>query len=558
MSNETQSTWVFCCGMKRSGSTLHYNLTAELVERCGAGKRVGPAQYGRFETLFLNFDGEPGYLVTKAHRFVPQAVPLYLQGRARIVFVWRDVRDVIVSLMDAWQESFFDIVFKRKSVQDVLSAFARWAAFPNALVTRYEDLVADYEREIRRIAEYLGLEPDDDLVREIAEQYDIQRIRQRIETFDFEKEGVKAEAKGPYDPRTLLYTWHVKSGKPKRWKERLTPLQVAIVERLAYRWLKEQGLEITSSRFMRFVAAIVSIVSFAAVRVRRFLRKSWIEKADTIRRKWRSLLSRKPFAGRAPIVGWHLGGYVWPRDEFDIAEQRFLERLVRPGMKVIVVGERSGFFTFWASNKVGPEGTVVTFPLTPREKHILQWGARWFRHRNVRVEPYVLSDWTGTGTLVVEGKGGFVMLSPDSEVAFQLGQTFQVPVMRLDDYLAAHPMEDIDLVFLRMQGADLHVLQGAKDLLTRVSRPVVVCEVRDAYTRLWGYPAQEIVDFLRQHGYIWFRPIRDGAILMKEGLPDGYDDLLIAWPEEKLLAEDVIPELLFTVLMQKDLASVRA
>ena len=32
--------WIFCCGMERSGSTVQFQISAQLVEDAGLGKRV--------------------------------------------------------------------------------------------------------------------------------------------------------------------------------------------------------------------------------------------------------------------------------------------------------------------------------------------------------------------------------------------------------------------------------------------------------------------------------------------------------------------------------------
>jgi hypothetical protein len=79
-----------------------------------------------------------------------------------------------------------------------------------------------------------------------------------------------------------------------------------------------------------------------------------------------------------------------------------------------------------------------------------------------------------------------------------------------------------------VEGAELCVLRGAKDLLQRMRRPVIVCEVDDYRTRPWGYDAQEIVDFLKNQQYEWFGLSRLGA-LVPVGQHDSYN--LVALPQ---------------------------
>jgi hypothetical protein len=75
-----------------------------------------------------------------------------------------------------------------------------------------------------------------------------------------------------------------------------------------------------------------------------------------------------------------------------------------------------------------------------------------------------------------------------------------------------------------VENAELCVLRGAKDLLHRIQRPVIVCEVDDCRTKPWGYDAREIVAFLENQEYECFGLSSLGALV-----PIGQHDSYISW-----------------------------
>ena len=102
--------WVFCCGMVRSGSTVQYQLTAEIVESVGVGRALGCAEREQFSQLQTQYMGEKGFLVVNCHKYFEEAAELISEGEAKAVYIYRDIRDVIVSIMNKNKTSFWQII----------------------------------------------------------------------------------------------------------------------------------------------------------------------------------------------------------------------------------------------------------------------------------------------------------------------------------------------------------------------------------------------------------------------------------------------------------------
>lgn len=73
----------------------------------------------------------------------------------------------------------------------------------NLLVVRYEDLRLHPEREMARIVEFLGLEPDADHLKDMAEFASVENLRKKEQDNYFWRSGSRVQAKDLNDPNTF-------------------------------------------------------------------------------------------------------------------------------------------------------------------------------------------------------------------------------------------------------------------------------------------------------------------------------------------------------------------
>jgi len=91
--------WIFCGGMNRSGSTVQYQITARLVEEAKLGKRVEWVKSSDFPVLRDKYAHDNQWKVFKAHSCTNTIQAEFQQQNAMGVYIYRDVRDVFVSVM---------------------------------------------------------------------------------------------------------------------------------------------------------------------------------------------------------------------------------------------------------------------------------------------------------------------------------------------------------------------------------------------------------------------------------------------------------------------------
>jgi len=237
--------WIFCCGMQRSGSTLQFQITAQLVEAAGLGKRVEWVKPELFGKLRKAHATEPGWKVFKMHVCTEKMAKEFHRQNAMGIYVYRDLRDVMVSMMRKYDMAF-DALLDRGFVDDCLLQYQRWTSLPRVLVSKYETMMADLASEVERIAAHLGIALGAEQYRQIATEHGIEQQRQRIEHAKNSsnlRRGVVDSVR--FDPHTNLHTNHIHEGEIGGWKKALAHEQIARLEYKGGAWLRAHGYELS-------------------------------------------------------------------------------------------------------------------------------------------------------------------------------------------------------------------------------------------------------------------------------------------------------------------------
>lgn len=198
---------VYCCGMYRSSSTLQYQIVAELL-----GDGIG---HLADELTEKEKSGEP--LVGKVHPYTKERGKLIEEGKAKAVYIHRDIRDVAVSMMYRAKMPF-SLVIRNEYIERALKYYKGWTQH-DIYITTYDKMMNDTRGEILRHAKYLGVDVTDKKINELINKYS---IRNQIKRYN---------ANDDITPR-------IHSGK-SRWRKVLNPIQIAWIEGIAYDWLKE-------------------------------------------------------------------------------------------------------------------------------------------------------------------------------------------------------------------------------------------------------------------------------------------------------------------------------
>lgn len=273
-------------------------------------------------------------------------------------------------------------------------------------------------------------------------------------------------------------------------------------------------------------------------RLARFATRPPQEKRISVGLRWIRAFPHVPFPIRLPSGQWWLvrddvgRAILW--GTFETRELRFVEAYLREGMTVLDIGAHHGLYSLLAAHKVGRAGRIVAFEPSERERRCLRWNLRVNRCRNVRVEPFALGAVEEVATLyvVTEGDTGCNSLRVPNITGRAVGR--DVKVRRLDVVLEELAIPHVDFIKLDAEGAELSILRGSGDLLSKAPRPTLLVEVYDIRTRPWGYDAREIIRFLAERDYLWFRLLEQGGLESVQADGSVFDDNFVAIPRENL------------------------
>ena len=192
---------VLSVGMPRAGSGWHYNLIHDLMEAAGyTDARIIREKY-RLQSILTEVNCNIGVLsvrrmgmvsvpalmgknfVIKAHAG-PSASSRLLQrlGLLRITYIYRDPRDAMLSAFDYGQRAlqkgrpnaFSHLIDFEKSLDFMMEYVRIWEAWTqekDVLIARYEDLLTDYDGEVKRLVQFLRLDGSRAEVQKVTGKY---------------------------------------------------------------------------------------------------------------------------------------------------------------------------------------------------------------------------------------------------------------------------------------------------------------------------------------------------------------------------------------------------
>lgn len=229
---------IFCCGMSRSGSTVQYQITKRLAEEHLGGRGLGMINQKKRIIIGERYRSET--IVVKSEQYQPWARDYFDAGVAVGIGIYRDFRDVVVSLMNFYssRKDYKAHTDADGSFDDTLMNYAVpamnwqscWERRQNVFFLKYEDWWPNLERMTHPIAQILEISSD---VEDIEKEFTIARNRSRI-----------AEIRQWIDLKDSLLTKNhigLNDGRPGQYKLNLEKAQIAEVENIGGEWLKKHG-----------------------------------------------------------------------------------------------------------------------------------------------------------------------------------------------------------------------------------------------------------------------------------------------------------------------------
>lgn len=221
---------------------------------------------------------------------------------------------------------------------------------------------------------------------------------------------------------------------------------------------------------------------------------------------------------------------------FEPNEFNFLDRLLKPGMVFVDVGANDGYYTLFASRRVGPQGRVVSVEPSSRERGHLERNLARNGIGNVEIVPAALGAAAGHADLhlahgVHTGHNTLGRFAHDDVVPARVER---VPLETLDAVVTRLALPRVDVVKIDVEGGEANVIAGARTMLAAM-RPVLMMEVSDSALQAQGSSEAALLEMLRgELGYeiLVFLPATGLVYRQIDGVPLSAN--IIAVPNEKL------------------------
>jgi FkbM family methyltransferase len=190
----------------------------------------------------------------------------------------------------------------------------------------------------------------------------------------------------------------------------------------------------------------------------------------------------------------------------DPNEFTYLNKILRRGGTFIDVGANMGLYTLFAARRVGPDGVVVAIEPSSRDFAILEAHLALNHLMNVHPLKIAISDRPGEADLLIapENVSGHNTLGYFAYDSVAPQGKERVRVERLDDVVQRIGLQRVDVIKMDIEGAELHALHGAKEIL-KLFRPVILLEVFDRALKHQGCDSQQLWEFLAQENYRFYR-----------------------------------------------------
>ena len=215
--------------------------------------------------------------------------------------------------------------------------------------------------------------------------------------------------------------------------------------------------------------------------------------------------------------------YVY--DNFENTNRLLWDNLIKPEMTVFDIGANWGVYSVAAKRLLGKEGCLVSFEPNKNEYSKLEKNLSL----NEGGEPEVTlvnsavgdSDGVTTFYMPPKFKGAYGSLGrPKID---ENCDAVEVDILKLDSYVEKNNVSKLDVIKIDVEGAEIKVLTGAVETLKKFS-PVILMEVSDKRTTVFGYKAKELCEFLTNIGYKLYLPrVSDSAdVVLDDYTPEDY------------------------------------
>jgi FkbM family methyltransferase len=193
---------------------------------------------------------------------------------------------------------------------------------------------------------------------------------------------------------------------------------------------------------------------------------------------------------------------------------RLFHSILQEGMIVLDIGAHIGYYTLQTAVRVGCRGEVHAFEPVSNTFAYLKKNILLNKFTNVFLNRYIVHDHCGRGKIFVNddrntGKASMVNESGDIAPKVEV-----VECITIDEYIHQKGLSKIDIVKIDVEGNELSVLKGMKQLFATQNHLIIIIEIHRKHLFLQGIDPQEIYNLLQKFGFSAKRVTTEKSIVL--------------------------------------------
>jgi FkbM family methyltransferase len=174
---------------------------------------------------------------------------------------------------------------------------------------------------------------------------------------------------------------------------------------------------------------------------------------------------------------------------------KFIKNFLRPGMVFFDCGSHIGIFSMLASIVVGNTGKVYAFEPTPETYQRLVENTSINGLNNIKAFLFALGEKASKSSIyrLEASNEGMNSLAKEGEKGEKIGVC---SIYSLDQIMTEKNLPIPDLVKIDVEGSELNLFKGAKQLITSKNPPTMIVELSRVTMNRFGYEPEDLVDYI--------------------------------------------------------------
>ncbi|MDP3290525.1 MAG: FkbM family methyltransferase [Sulfuricurvum sp.] len=184
------------------------------------------------------------------------------------------------------------------------------------------------------------------------------------------------------------------------------------------------------------------------------------------------------------------------KDGFESIEIEFVKNNLKDGDTFIDIGANFGLYSIFVGKKF-KNCAIHSFEPVPETFKIL---SKNLKHNG-------LNEKNSTNNIGLADKKGKLFFSNDKYAGNHIivnpkksDSVTEIDVEILDDYIINKNIDKVDFIKCDVEGAELLVLIGAKEVIEKY-HPIILIEIYEDWTKRFGHSAMDVINYLLSFGY---------------------------------------------------------